>query len=161
MSFGTGFYPWDFALKFIFTVVTLSVGFQGGEVTPLFAIGASLGAVLGTAFGMPVPFAAALGYAAVFASATNTLFAPIFIGAEVFGYDAMPFFFVVCVIAYVSADDSQSIRCKEAVAPRKPFARCPSHHFTVSSSERGEVRTTEATRAASANDGETDSAFAP
>lgn len=101
MSFGTGFYPWDFALKFIFTVVTLSVGFQGGEVTPLFAIGASLGAVLGTAFGMPVPFAAALGYAAVFASATNTLFAPIFIGAEVFGYDAMPFFFVVCVIAYV------------------------------------------------------------
>ena len=44
---------------------------------------------------------AALGYAAVFGSATNTLLAPIFIGAEVFGYDYIPLFVVVCSIAYI------------------------------------------------------------
>ena len=98
---GGEIYYWDFALKFIFTVVTLSVGFQGGEVTPLFAIGASLGAVLAGLFGMPVLIFAALGYCAVFGAATNTLIAPMFIGAEVFGYKYMPFFFAVCTIAYM------------------------------------------------------------
>jgi H+/Cl- antiporter ClcA len=51
--------------------------------------------------GLPVPFAAALGYAALFGSATNTMLAPIFIGVEVFGYDYLPYFFVVCAVAYV------------------------------------------------------------
>lgn len=101
MSFGTGVFTWDFALKFLFTVVTLSAGFQGGEVTPLFAIGASLGAVLGSMLGLPTVFVAALGYAAVFASSTNTLLAPMLIGAEVFGFDYLPFFFIVCTLAYV------------------------------------------------------------
>ena len=50
---------------------------------------------------MPVEFIAALGYTAVFGSATNTLLAPIFIGAEVFGYEYMPYFFVVCSISYI------------------------------------------------------------
>ena len=52
--------------------MTLSAGFQGGEVTPLFSIGASLGAAMAGLFGLPVPFVAALGYAAVFGGATNT-----------------------------------------------------------------------------------------
>lgn len=94
-------YYWDFILKLVFTVVTLSAGFQGGEVTPLFAIGASFGAVIAVIFNMPVVLFAALGYAAVFGAATNTLIAPVFIGAEVFGYQYMPYFFVVCVIAYI------------------------------------------------------------
>ncbi len=98
---GGEIYYWDFILKFIFTVVTLSAGYQGGEVTPLFAIGASLGVVLALLFNMPVLLFAALGYAAVFGAATNTLIAPIFIGVEVFGYQYMPYFFVVCVLAYI------------------------------------------------------------
>ncbi len=101
MSFGADVFPWDFALKLLFTIVTLSAGFQGGEVTPLFAIGASLGAVLGPLLGLPGVFAAALGYAAVFGSATNTLLAPMLIGAEVFGFAYLPFFFVVCTLAYL------------------------------------------------------------
>ncbi|MEA4955696.1 MAG: chloride channel protein [Pseudoflavonifractor sp.] len=101
MSFGTGVFSWDFALKFLFTIGTLAAGFQGGEVTPLFAIGATLGVTLATLLGLPVTFVAALGYAAVFSSATNTLLAPILIGAEVFGYDCLPFFFLVCTLAYV------------------------------------------------------------
>lgn len=98
---GEDIYVYDWILKFIFTVWTLSIGFQGGEVTPLFSIGASLGVVVAGVMGMPVELVAALGYAAVFGSATNTLFAPIFIGAEVFGFAYVPYFFVVCVVGYV------------------------------------------------------------
>lgn len=101
MSFGQGVYSWDFALKFIFTIVTLSAGFQGGEVTPLFSIGASLGVVLASLLGLPTAFAAALGYAAVFGGATNTLIAPIIIGAEIFGFAYLPYFVAVCTLAYV------------------------------------------------------------
>lgn len=106
-SFNDGeVYYWDFALKFIFTIITVAAGFQGGEVTPLFSIGATLGAVIASLTGMPVVLFAALGYAAVFGAATNTLIAPMFIGAEVFGYQYMPFFFAVCVIAYIFNGDN-------------------------------------------------------
>lgn len=101
MASGAGIYAWDWILKMLFTIVTLSVGFQGGEVTPLFTIGATFGAVIATAVGVPFPLAAALGYAAVFGGATNTLFAPILVGAEMFGFDTLPAFFIVCTFAYV------------------------------------------------------------
>ncbi|MFV0557678.1 MAG: chloride channel protein [Enterococcus sp.] len=94
-------YNYDWLLKLVLTVITLAAGFQGGEVTPLFAIGASLGLVLGSLFSLPVTLVAALGYAAVFGSATNTLLAPIFIGAEVFGFEYLPFFFITCSVAYL------------------------------------------------------------
>ncbi len=99
---GGDVYYWDFAIKFILTVITISCGFQGGEVTPLFSVGATLGAVIAMIFGLPVPFVAALGYAAVFGAATNTVIAPILIGAEVFGFEYLPYFFAVCVLSYVS-----------------------------------------------------------
>lgn len=94
-------YSYDFILKIAFTVITLSIGFQGGEVTPLFAIGASLGYVLGGVMGLNHVVTASLGYAAVFGSATNTLIAPMLIGLEVFGSQNMTMFVVVCIIAYV------------------------------------------------------------
>lgn len=93
--------PWDWALKFTLTIATLAAGYQGGEVTPLFSIGTSLGVVLAGILGMPVEPCAALGYAAVFGSATNTLLAPILIGCEVFGFSSLPTFFIVCVVAYL------------------------------------------------------------
>lgn len=101
-AFGGGqIFAWDFALKLLLTVLTLAIGFQGGEVTPLFAIGAALGTTLGLALGLPVTFVAALGYAAVFASATNTFWAPILIGCEVFGYALMPYLMIVVIISYM------------------------------------------------------------
>lgn len=102
---GGAVYGWDFLAKLFFTVLTLAVGFQGGEVTPLFSIGATLGAAVAPLLGVPIPLAAALGYAAVFSSATNTLLAPILIGCEVFGYGNLPFFFLVCGIAFVCSGD--------------------------------------------------------
>ena len=113
-----GIRPWDWALKFALTVLTLSAGFQGGEVTPLFSIGASLGVVLGGLLGLPVPLVAALGYAAVFGSATNTLLAPTFIGAEVFGFAYLPHFFVVCAVAYLFNMD-KSIYALQEVGYRR------------------------------------------
>lgn len=92
---------YDWLLKLIFTVLTVSAGFQGGEVTPLFAIGASLGVILAPVLGIPVVLAAALGYASVFGSATNTLLAPMLIGGEVFGFNYLPYFLIVCGIAFI------------------------------------------------------------
>lgn len=93
-------YAWDWLLKLALTILTLAAGFQGGEVTPLFAIGASLGAALSGVMELPTDFSAALGYAAVFGSASNTLLAPALIGAEVFGWTQAPYMLVVCAIAY-------------------------------------------------------------
>ena len=102
---GGAVYGWDFLLKLLFTVLTLSVGFQGGEVTPLFSMGAALGAAAAPLLGVPVPLAAALGYAAVFGGATNTLLAPAVIGCEVFGCGNLPLFFLTCAVAYVCSGD--------------------------------------------------------
>lgn len=100
LSFKQGLiYNYDWLLKLVFTIVTLAIGFQGGEVTPLFSIGASLGIVLGILFHLPLELCAALGYIAVFASATNTLIAPIMIGLEVFGSTNMYLFILVCIFA--------------------------------------------------------------
>lgn len=97
---GGTIYSYDWLLKIALTLFTLSIGFQGGEVTPLFAIGATLGAYLATLFGLPVPFAAALGYMGVFGGATNTLLAPLFIGGEVFGWQNFPYYLLVCGVVY-------------------------------------------------------------
>lgn len=94
-------YTYDFILKLLFTVLTLSAGFLGGEVTPLFAIGSSLGVILASFLNLPIELCAALGYCAVFASATNTFLAPILIGCEVFGFINLPYFFIVCAIAFL------------------------------------------------------------
>lgn len=108
--------PWDFALKLILTILTLSIGFQGGEVTPLFTIGATLGASLALAFGLPITFVAALGYAAVFAAATNTFWAPILIGCEVFGYELMPYLFLVVIVSY-TLNFNRSIYTAQSYVP--------------------------------------------
>ena len=92
---------YDWLLKILLTILTLSIGFQGGEVTPLFSIGASLGVIVGEVFGLPPEVCAALGYAAVFGSATNTLIAPVLIGLEVFGTDNAVVLVLVCTVAYL------------------------------------------------------------
>jgi H+/Cl- antiporter ClcA len=98
---GKTIYKYDWLLKLVLTVLTLAAGFQGGEVTPLFAIGATLGTVVAPLVGVPPELAAALGYASVFGGATNTLLAPLFIGCEVFGFSYAPYFFIVCAFAYL------------------------------------------------------------
>ncbi|MGC4020408.1 MAG: chloride channel protein [Muricomes sp.] len=88
-------------LKALITILSLAAGFQGGEVTPLFSTGASLGVVLGGIFHLPVELVAALGHASVFGSATNTFLAPVIIRAEVFVFAYLPHFILVCAFAYI------------------------------------------------------------
>lgn len=92
-------YWYDWLAKLLFTVVTLAGGFQGGEVTPLFSIGASLGVWLAPLAGVPV--AAAAGYCAVFGAASRTLLAPALIAGEVFGWEFLPFGLLCCAAARV------------------------------------------------------------
>lgn len=98
---GGTIYSYDWILKLLLTILTLAIGYQGGEVTPLFSIGASLGIVLGRILSISPVHCAALGYAAVFAGATNTLLAPVLIGLEVFGANDMVPFLIVCIFAYL------------------------------------------------------------
>lgn len=99
--FGGDVPTWGFVLKIVFTAVTLGSGFVGGEVTPLFVIGATLGATLAGLLGVPVPFLAALGFVAVFAGASNTPLACTIMGVELFGAGAVPYFATACVVSYV------------------------------------------------------------
>ena len=86
--------------KLLLTAITLSMGFKGGEVTPLFFIGATLGNTLAMLLGAPVDLFAGLGFIAVFAGATNTPLACTMMGIELFGAENAIYFGVACFTAY-------------------------------------------------------------
>lgn len=90
-----------FLLKLVFTAVTLGAGFPGGEVTPLFVIGATLGATLAGPLHVDGRVLAAVGFVAVFAGAANTPLACTIMGVELFGAGGVLPLAVGCVVAYV------------------------------------------------------------
>lgn len=94
---------WSWLWKLVFTAVTIAAGFKGGEVTPLFFIGATLGHALASALGAPVDLFAGLGFIAVFAGATNTPLACTIMGIELFGAQHTVFFAVACFVAYFAS----------------------------------------------------------
>ena len=96
MDIPAGAWAW----KLLFTVITLSSGFKGGEVTPLFFIGAALGNTLALMLGAPVDLFAALGFVAIFAGATNTPLASTLLGMELFGAGNGLYLATACIIAY-------------------------------------------------------------
>ncbi|GAV13101.1 Cl-channel voltage-gated family protein [Paenibacillus sp. NAIST15-1] len=100
-SFTEDVSPFAFLGKLIFTSFTLGAGFQGGEVTPLFAIGATLGNALSGILQLYAPFLAALGFIAVFCGATNTPIACFLMGIELFGSEGAIYMFIACLISYL------------------------------------------------------------
>lgn len=90
-----------FALKLLFTAVTLGAGFLGGEVTPLFFVGAALGNLLARLLGIPLELGAGVGMAAVFAAAANVPLALSLMAMELLGVAVLPHVAIVCVVAYV------------------------------------------------------------
>ncbi|MBB6484132.1 voltage-gated chloride channel family protein [Rhizobium lusitanum] len=92
---------WSWFWKAVFTIVTLSAGFKGGEVTPLFFIGAALGNALAAVLGGPADLFAGLGFVAVFAGATNTPLACMIMGIELFGATHTVYLAVACFLAYI------------------------------------------------------------
>lgn len=93
--------PFAFLWKLIFTAFTLGTGFQGGEVTPLFAIGATLGNSLAGILHVYGPFLASLGFIAVFCGATSTPIACFLMGIELFGSEGAIYMFIACVVSYL------------------------------------------------------------
>jgi len=90
-----------FAWKFVFTAVSLGTGFIGGEMVPLFIIGALAGAQVADLLGASLPLFAAVGMVATFSAASNAPIACIVLGVELFGANAMIPFTIACVLSYV------------------------------------------------------------
>ena len=93
--------PEEFALKILFTVITISAGFKGGEIVPTFFIGSTFGCVAGTLIGLNPGFGAAIGFVALFCGVVNCPFASIMLALEVFGADAILIFAIVCGVSYM------------------------------------------------------------
>lgn len=96
--------PQDFALKILLTAITLGAGFKGGEVTPLFFIGTTLGSTLSLFLPLPVGLLAGMGFVAVFAGAAKTPVACCIMAIELFGMSCGIYVTIACVISYLLSD---------------------------------------------------------
>ena len=102
-AFSTPNESYDFLLKILFTGFTLGAGFKGGEVTPLFFVGATLGSALSVIVPLPIALLAAMGFVAVFSGATHTPIACTVMGMELFGIESGFFVGIACVVAYFAS----------------------------------------------------------
>lgn len=107
-----------FLFKIGLTALTLGVGFKGGEVTPLFVIGATLGATLAPLLGLPVAFAAALGFVAVFGATANTPIACVVLGASMFGNVPIGYLVIAVFLAYAVSGQRGIYDSQPVVAPK-------------------------------------------
>ena len=92
---------YGFLLKILLTTFTIGVGFKGGEVTPLFFIGATLGSALFGIIPLPIALLAGIGFVAVFSGATNTPIACTLMGIELFGVQSGIYIGLACVVSYM------------------------------------------------------------
>jgi H+/Cl- antiporter ClcA len=117
-AFGDRSLPaYAFALKLLFTAVTLGAGFLGGEVTPLFFVGAALGNLLAQQLQLPLALGAGVGLAAVFASAANTPLALSVMAVELLGAEVLPHVAIVCVVAYLLTGQRSIYRAQRGTKP--------------------------------------------
>lgn len=111
--------PWyDCIAKLLYTTFTLGSGFKGGEVTPLFYVGATLGNALSDIIPLPVALLAGMGFVGVFSGATNTPLACTIMGMELFGSGAGVFLALSCAVAYIFSGHS-GIYSSQAMGIRK------------------------------------------
>lgn len=113
---------YDMPVKFILTVLTLGAGFQGGEVTPLFDIGASFGGWYANLFGIEPSFLAAIGLICVFGSAANTPITTIMLGIELFGAEAAPYFVFASLISFIASGKSGIYSSQERKLSKSLFS---------------------------------------
>ena len=93
--------PWAWALKIVFTALTIGCGFKGGEIVPAFFIGATFGCFMGGLLGIPASFGAALGIVAVFCGAVNCPIASLILSVELFGDGELSYFAIACGVSYM------------------------------------------------------------
>ncbi|MQN01145.1 MAG: chloride channel protein [Lachnospiraceae bacterium] len=92
--------PWQFALKMLFTLISVYAGYKGGEIVPAFYIGASLGAFLGHLLGLPPALACSVGMVSLFCGVTNCPLTAFAIGIEIFGTGTAPFFLLASAFSF-------------------------------------------------------------
>lgn len=112
-------------LKLLFTALTIGTGFLGGEVTPLFVIGSTLGNVLGRGLRLPLQLGAGIGLAAVFAAAANTPLALSIMALELLGTAALPHAVIVCVLAYLLTGHRSIYPAQRLIRGKGGSARLP------------------------------------
>ena len=117
--------------KLVLTALTLGVGFKGGEVTPLFVIGATLGATLGHLMGAPSELMAALGFIAVFAAAANTPLACLIMGVELFGSAPLLLMGIATVVAYASSGHRGIYLSQRILTPKSHRPTVALHHVSL------------------------------
>jgi len=113
---GATYFSWFW--KLLLTAITLGMGFKGGEVTPLFFIGATLGNLLAVITGAPIDLMAGLGFIAVFAGATNTPLACTLMGIELFGAENIIYYAVACFTAYYFSGHSGIYQSQKLAVPK-------------------------------------------
>lgn len=106
---------WDFALKIIFTAITISAGFKGGEIVPTFFIGATFGCVVAPLFGLDAGIGAAIGLVALFCGMVNCPIASIFLGIELFGAEGILLYATACAVSYVMSGYSSLYKTQKIV----------------------------------------------
>lgn len=109
----------DSAIKLLMTSLTLGSGMQGGEVTPLFCIGSSLGGWIGAVSGIEPSFLAALGLVSVFGAATNAPLTTIMLGIDMFGGEAAPWFVMSAFVSYFVAGHRGIYPAQRILAPKR------------------------------------------
>ncbi len=92
--------PWAFAMKILFTALTLGVGFKGGEIVPSFFVGATLGCVVAPLLGLDAALGAGLGIIAMFCGVTNGVLASMVLSVELFGAEYLPLFGIAVAVSY-------------------------------------------------------------
>lgn len=93
---------WEaFALKIIFTAITISAGFKGGEIVPAFFVGSTFGCVAAALLGLPEGYGAAIGFVALFCGVVNCPVASVMLSLEVFGQGSVLIFTLVCAVSYM------------------------------------------------------------
>lgn len=93
--------PEAFALKLLFTAVTLSAGYKGGEIVPSFFVGSTLGCVAAPLLGLPAALGAGLGLVGVFCGVTNAPLASLLLSVELFGGEYLPLFGIVAAVSFM------------------------------------------------------------
>lgn len=93
--------PEAFLLKIVFTAITISALFKGGEIVPAFFVGSTFGCVAGALLGLEPSFGAAIGFVALFCGVVNCPLASLLLALEVFGAEAIVYFAIACAVSYM------------------------------------------------------------
>jgi H+/Cl- antiporter ClcA len=117
--------PLAFLAKIVFTAITMGSGFRGGEVIPLFFVGATLGNTLAPMFNLPISFLAAIGMIAVFCGAANTPLSAFILGLELFEGEAALYFFIACIVSFIFSGHHGIYAAQKIYEPKSRMFNIP------------------------------------